>query len=85
MIKNIQEEGRDSFIMGEKEEACKYTDSDKQREWKIGYYKEELDELYEEQDNQLFKLDIRYNIPFTGLEPYIRELENTIEELEESS
>ena len=79
---NPKEEGRYSFIMGEPEDACSYVYPELRRDWHIGYYKEELNALKQEQERQLYNQDIRYNVPYTGLEQVIENVQERVQKLE---
>lgn len=77
---NPKEEGRKAFMDKLPEDACSYEKGTKQRiEWKLGYAKQEYDELKEEQMNLLESMGW-YSEPHTGLENILSKLQSSIDE-----
>lgn len=75
---NPTEEGRRAFMDKLPENACPHDEGTKAHiEWKLGYMKQEYEELKEEQSSLLESMGW-FNEPFTGLEEIMRDLESSI-------
>ena len=73
---NPEEEGRKAFMEKLPKDACPY-EGKAAIEWKLGYTKQEYDELKEEQASVLDSMGW-YSSPHTGLENIIRNLQSSI-------
>jgi DNA anti-recombination protein RmuC len=74
-----EEEGRRSFMNKESVDSCPY-DGQAEALWKRGYYKQEYDELKQEQANILETMGF-YDSPFTGLEEHLRNVQSKIKQV----
>lgn len=72
-----EEEGRKAFMDKLPQDACPYENKKLEVEWKMGYAKQELDELREEQSNALESMT-SWSSPYTGLEELIQNLQKSI-------
>lgn len=75
----VEEEGRRAFMDKLSTDACPYEGQAKVL-WLKGYYKQEYDELKEEQASILESMGF-YDHPFTGLEEHLRNVQSKIREL----
>jgi hypothetical protein len=78
-MNNLEEEGRLAFMNKEPVNSCPY-DGQAEALWKRGYYKQEYDELKEEQANILETMGF-YDNPFTGLEQYLHNIQSKIKQV----
>lgn len=72
-----EEEGRRAFMEKLPKDACPYDEGKAAIEWKLGYTKQEYEEVKEEQMNLLSSMGW-YSSPYTGLENIIRDLQSSI-------
>lgn len=77
---NPEEEGRFSFMNGEPEDACPYRRINNRRQWYLGYYKEELEQLEKEREQRVTSFQKDY-VPYSGLEEAIEKTEDIYQKL----
>lgn len=79
---NPTEEGRKAFMDKLPEDACPYEGGKAEIEWKLGYAKQEYEELKEEQASLLDSISW-HSDPYTGLEGLIRKIQSSIEQYQD--
>jgi len=72
-----EEEGRRAFMEKLPKDVCPYDEGKEKIQWKLGYTKQEYDELKEEQAKLLESMGW-YSSPYTGLEDIIHNLQSSI-------
>jgi len=79
-MSTIEDEGMRAFMNKKPVDACPYEGQAKVL-WKRGYYKQELHEVKEEQNNILEQMG-SFDHPHTGLEDIIHNLKNKINKID---
>jgi len=78
-MSNPEQEGREAFAQKKPKDSCPYNGGKKELEWKLGYAKQEYEEVKEEHQGVLESMGWKSE-PYTGLEDIINNLQESIQQ-----